>query len=147
MDSPNRSADVPLFPIQDDPRMTPGGTRGDWFGPVMIGLAILAVIAVGFGMIVAVFPGLVSEEEASPEEIAEVQEGLEESYSDSGWYESIEDISIKGDTVVVTTSMDDSEEDTLDSMCNAVKGMSMRVVEEPEVEVVSTSEDELTSCK
>lgn len=147
MDSPNRSADVPLFPIQDDPRMTPGGTRGDWFGPVIVGVAILAVIVVAFGMIVAVFPGLVSEEEASPEEIAEVEEGLEESYADSGWYESIENISIKGDTVVVTTSMDDAEEDTLDSMCNAVKGMSRRVVEEPEVEVVSTSQDELTTCK
>lgn len=147
MTEPRRAPEVPRFPFPDEVSSVRHGT-GDWFGPVMIGVAVLVVLAVGFGMLLAVFPDILGEEDSGggSSATAELTESLEADYGEEDWYEMIEDVTVEDGVVVVRASAADETTEGLDAMCEAVLDAAGETLEEPAVSVVSDDDEELVTC-
>jgi hypothetical protein len=137
---PHQEPEVPIYPF---PERQASGGGGDWFGPIMIGIGILVAVAVGFAMVVAVFPEVLGGDES-----AEIEEALAEQYADEDWYELVETVTYEEaeDLVVVSTTAEDDSAEGLDSLCEATYEVAAEIVEDATVSVLSESGDEIVEC-
>lgn len=151
MNEPRRVPEVPSYPFPEE-ALGVRRSSGDWFGPVMIGVAVLVVLAVGFGMVLAVFPNLVEDEKEGGKEGSDssattaLTESLEADYGEEDWYGLIDDVAVEDNEIVVQTSAPDDTAEGLDAMCEAVLDAAGDDVEDATVSVVSDSGDELVTC-
>lgn len=147
MNEPRRVPEVPRFPFPDE-ALNVRQRSGDWFGPVMIGVAVLMVLTVGIGMVLAVFPDILGDEksDAGSSGSTELEEALEADYAEEDWYGLIDDVAVKDGAVVVKTSAQDETAEGLDAMCEAVLDAAGESLEEPTVTVVDEADEELVTC-